>query len=95
MHPPSPSRKHMHTRPAWRNFATAPCSAGPAPHHPLSHKHRAPDSAKVKSKMMYASTKDFFKSHLDGISGGCSREGRQGGQGRGELFSVRMAACVH
>ncbi|GAB4821375.1 hypothetical protein N2152v2_008421 [Parachlorella kessleri] len=28
----------------------------------------APDAARVKSKMMYASTKDFFKSHLDGIS---------------------------
>lgn len=28
----------------------------------------APDNARVKSKMMYASTKDFFKSHLDGIS---------------------------
>ena len=28
----------------------------------------APDSAKVKSKMMYASTKDFFKGHLDGLS---------------------------
>lgn len=28
----------------------------------------SPDSAKVKSKMMYASTKDFFKGHLDGIS---------------------------
>lgn len=30
---------------------------------------RAPDSARVKAKMMYASTKDFFKTHLDGISG--------------------------
>jgi hypothetical protein len=29
---------------------------------------RAPDSARVKAKMMYASTKDFFKSHLDGLS---------------------------
>lgn len=28
----------------------------------------APDNAKVKSKMMYASTKDFFKGHLDGMS---------------------------
>lgn len=28
----------------------------------------APDNARVKSKMMYASTKDFFKGHLDGIS---------------------------
>lgn len=28
---------------------------------------RAPDSAKVKNKMMYASTKDFFKSFLDGL----------------------------
>lgn len=28
----------------------------------------APDSARVKSKMMYASTKDFFKGHLEGIS---------------------------
>jgi cofilin len=28
----------------------------------------APDSARVKAKMMYASTKDFFKGHLDGIS---------------------------
>ena len=28
----------------------------------------APDNAKVKAKMMYASTKDFFKGQLDGIS---------------------------
>ena len=28
----------------------------------------APDTARVKAKMMYASTKDFFKGHLDGIS---------------------------
>jgi cofilin len=28
----------------------------------------APDVARVKSKMMYASTKDFFKSKLDGLS---------------------------
>lgn len=28
----------------------------------------APDTARVKSKMMYASTKDFFKGHLEGIS---------------------------
>jgi len=28
----------------------------------------APDTAKVKSKMMYASTKDFFKSRLEGLS---------------------------
>ncbi len=28
----------------------------------------APDTAKVKSKMMYASTKDFFKSNLEGLS---------------------------
>lgn len=28
----------------------------------------APDVAKVKSKMMYASTKDFFKSSLEGLS---------------------------
>lgn len=28
----------------------------------------APDIAKVKSKMMYASTKDFFKSNLEGLS---------------------------
>lgn len=28
----------------------------------------APDSARVKAKMMYASTKDYFKSHLDGLS---------------------------
>lgn len=29
---------------------------------------RAPDTAKIKAKMMYASTKDFFKGHLDGVS---------------------------
>ena len=29
---------------------------------------RAPDSARTKAKMMYASTKDFFKSFLDGVS---------------------------
>ncbi len=29
---------------------------------------RAPDSARVKAKMMYASTKDFFKGFLDGLS---------------------------
>ena len=28
----------------------------------------APETAKVKARMMYASTKDFFKTHLDGIS---------------------------
>lgn len=28
----------------------------------------APETAKVKSKMMYASTKDFFKSNLEGLS---------------------------
>lgn len=28
----------------------------------------APDTAKIKAKMMYASTKDFFKGHLDGLS---------------------------
>ena len=29
---------------------------------------RAPDSARVKSKMMYASTKDYFKGFLDGVA---------------------------
>jgi len=29
---------------------------------------RAPDTARIKAKMMYASTKDFFKGHLDGLS---------------------------
>ncbi len=29
---------------------------------------RAPDTARIKSKMMYASTKDFFKGYLDGLS---------------------------
>lgn len=28
----------------------------------------APDTAKIKAKMMYASTKDFFKGYLDGLS---------------------------
>lgn len=28
----------------------------------------APDAAKVKAKMVYASTKDFFKGHFDGMS---------------------------
>ena len=28
----------------------------------------SPDGAQLKSKMLYASTKDFFKSQLDGIS---------------------------
>jgi cofilin len=28
---------------------------------------RAPDNSGVKPKMMYASTKDFFKGFLDGI----------------------------
>lgn len=28
---------------------------------PAVHCRRAPDSARVKAKMMYASTKDFFK----------------------------------
>lgn len=28
----------------------------------------SPNSAKVKNKMMYASTKDFFKSNLDGVA---------------------------
>ena len=29
---------------------------------------RAPDTARIKAKMMYASTKDFFKGYLDGLS---------------------------
>lgn len=29
---------------------------------------RAPDAARIKAKMMYASTKDFFKGFLDGLS---------------------------
>lgn len=29
---------------------------------------RAPDSAKVKAKMMYASTKDYLKGFLDGLA---------------------------
>lgn len=29
---------------------------------------RAPDIARIKAKMMYASTKDFFKGYLDGLS---------------------------
>lgn len=28
----------------------------------------SPDAARIKSKMMYASSKDFFKGHLDGVS---------------------------
>lgn len=28
---------------------------------------RAPDSSTIKNKMMYASTKDFLKSYLDGL----------------------------
>ncbi|KAI7842449.1 hypothetical protein COHA_004088 [Chlorella ohadii] len=36
--------------------------------HKMIFLNWAPDSARVKSKMMYASTKDFFKSHLDGLS---------------------------
>lgn len=28
----------------------------------------SPDAAKLKAKMLYASTKDFFKTKLDGIS---------------------------
>jgi cofilin len=33
----------------------------------MSSACRAPDAAKVKNKMMYASTKDFFKGYLDGL----------------------------
>ena len=29
---------------------------------------RAPDTARIKSKMMYASTKEYFKGYLDGLS---------------------------
>ena len=29
---------------------------------------RAPDSSRIKSKMMYASTKDFFKGYLEGLN---------------------------
>ncbi|KAL4425061.1 hypothetical protein ABPG77_001839 [Micractinium sp. CCAP 211/92] len=36
--------------------------------HKMVFLNWAPDSARVKAKMMYASTKDFFKSHLDGLS---------------------------
>lgn len=32
------------------------------------YSHRAPDTANIRSKMMYASTKDFFRGYLDGIS---------------------------
>lgn len=28
----------------------------------------SPNNAKVKNKMMYASTKDFFKTNLDGVA---------------------------
>ena len=34
----------------------------------LCASHRAPDSARIKSKMMYASTKDFFKGFLEGVA---------------------------
>ncbi len=30
--------------------------------------HRSPDTSRVKAKMMYASTKDFFKSYLEGLA---------------------------
>lgn len=36
--------------------------------HKMIFLNWAPDTARVKAKMMYASTKDFFKSHLDGLS---------------------------
>ena len=38
--------------------------------HPdkLWHLCRAPDTASIKSKMMYASTKEYFKGYLDGLS---------------------------
>lgn len=29
---------------------------------------RSPEVAKIRTKMMYASSKDFFKSHLEGLS---------------------------
>ena len=29
---------------------------------------RSPDTSRVKAKMMYASTKDFFKSYLEGLA---------------------------
>lgn len=34
----------------------------------VSMLNRAPDAARIKAKMMYASTKDFFKGFLDGLS---------------------------
>jgi Cofilin/tropomyosin-type actin-binding protein len=32
------------------------------------HFCRAPDTARIKSKMMYASTKDYFKGFLEGLN---------------------------
>lgn len=29
---------------------------------------RSPDTARIKSKMMYASSKDFLKSHMEGLA---------------------------
>lgn len=34
--------------------------------------HRTPNSASIKNKMMYSSSKDFFKGQLDGLS--CSMQ---------------------
>ena len=34
----------------------------------MEYELRSPDTARVKGKMMYASTKDFFKSHLEGLA---------------------------
>ena len=34
----------------------------------MHHPRRSPDTSRVKAKMMYASTKDFFKSYLEGLA---------------------------
>mmetsp|Transcript_15940 Transcript_15940/g.34432 ORF Transcript_15940/g.34432 Transcript_15940/m.34432 type:complete len:317 (+) Transcript_15940:95-1045(+) len=49
----------------------------------------APDTAPTKAKMMYASTKDFFKGYLDGV--GCELQASE----RSELSEAEMCERVH
>ncbi len=64
-----PTRTHPTTHPHQHAvFDYRAAAADGAPLSKLVFFNWAPDAARVKAKMMYASTKDFFKGHLDGVS---------------------------
>ena len=68
-------------------------------HSKLCFINWAPDVAKVKSKMMFASTKDFFKGSLEGLSlefQGSEVERRGGGRrGGGGTGAQEVLVLVH